>query len=287
MAVDEVLLEGVCALSAYTLRFYRWRRPTVSLGYLQRWREGYDQKAADRLQFDVVRRLTGGRTVLHADELTYSLAGPAAEGPLAGGVLASYRRVALGLCAGLRRLGADVELQRVAGGVDAHVDPECAVVGTGADVEPERAVAGTGGHVDPERAFEDLCGDERPTVGAACFAARSRYEIGWQGRKLVGSAQRRRDGRLLQHGSMLLGRPDLGWWRALGTSGPQAASSSIGVAELLGGRPAHRVLVACLAEGIAEALGLPLRFGGLTRAERRAGARLMRRYSGSSWTRRR
>ena len=82
MAVDEALLR---APGGWTLRFYRWNRPTVSLGYGQPLARGVDAAYAARLGIPLVRRPTGGRAVLHADELTYSLTAPAESGPLAGG----------------------------------------------------------------------------------------------------------------------------------------------------------------------------------------------------------
>ncbi|HRE99429.1 MAG TPA: hypothetical protein PLI18_02855 [Pirellulaceae bacterium] len=74
MAVDEALLEGVGDGGRPCLRFYRWREPTLSLGYFQ--------PLADRRLHDasgsipVVRRVTGGGAIVHDRELTYSLVLP-------------------------------------------------------------------------------------------------------------------------------------------------------------------------------------------------------------------
>ena len=104
MAVDEALLSA--PHSGWTLRFYGWHRPTVSLGYAQPFDRGVDVALAQRLAIPLVRRPTGGRAVLHAGELTYSIAAPADTGALAGGVSTSYRRIAAGLRAGLGLLHA-------------------------------------------------------------------------------------------------------------------------------------------------------------------------------------
>ncbi|MFQ5744623.1 MAG: biotin/lipoate A/B protein ligase family protein [Acidobacteriota bacterium] len=245
MAVDEMLLDGCCGAPFFTLRLYGWCSPTISVGYLQPWRDGFDASVAGRLGVGLVRRPSGGRAVLHADELTYCLVGPAGQGPLAGGVSASYRRLAAGLCSSLRRMGAEVNMARA---------------------RPLQC--------------------RHPPTGA-CFSTRSRYELLCAGRKLVGSAQRRRDGRLLQHGSLPLGRPDSWLWRALGEDGGVAVASTIGLAEALGGRPSGRRLVWSLAGEIADALGLTARRGVLNRRELRAAARLERRYRDPEWTKRR
>ena len=187
MAVDEALL--LTASDRWTLRLYGWSKPTVSLGYAQPQRRGVDSRLAGRLGVAVVRRITGGRAVLHADEVTYAIVGPIDGGPLAGGVSVAYRRIAHGLRLGLSRLGVDASLQR------------------------------SGGARPPQ---------ER----GPCFAARSRHELEVDGRKLVGSAQRRSGGRLLQHGSILMGAPDPRLWRVLGAGSGAAVAGSVGVAEV-------------------------------------------------------
>ena len=106
MAIDEAIARAVGeGRSPSTLRFYGWREPTVSLGYLQRSDGTVDRVACERLGVDIVRRPTGGRAVLHARELTYSAAVPM-EGPWGAlGVDASFFRMGQALVAGLGRLG--------------------------------------------------------------------------------------------------------------------------------------------------------------------------------------
>ena len=111
MAVDAALLrlhaEGA---SPPTLRLYGWEPPAVSLGYFQR-RPGLDPAACRRLGLDIVRRPTGGRAVLHLNDLTYSLVAGATEG-LPASAEAAYRLVCSGLLAGLRLLGVEAEMGR-------------------------------------------------------------------------------------------------------------------------------------------------------------------------------
>jgi lipoate-protein ligase A len=65
-----------------------------------------DRGALKAAGFDLVRRPTGGKAILHIDELTYSVVAPEAEPRVAGGVIESYRRLSTGLVRGLELLGA-------------------------------------------------------------------------------------------------------------------------------------------------------------------------------------
>ncbi|MEX0866012.1 MAG: lipoate--protein ligase family protein, partial [Pirellulales bacterium] len=77
MALDESLLQFAPNQKRWTLRFYQWSRPTLSLGYFQS-HAGRSAHAASRAA-DLVRRSTGGGAILHDAELTYSITLPAAE----------------------------------------------------------------------------------------------------------------------------------------------------------------------------------------------------------------
>ena len=170
MAADEAMLISCCGEAGRpTLRFYGWNPPAVSIGYFQRLAAEIDQAACRTLGIDIVRRLTGGRAVLHEQELTYSLVVREDEPYIPPTVTESYRFFSRAIVAGLEKLGVTAEMK---------------------SPEPQR--------VKP-----------RTHASAACFDAPSHYEITVEGRKLVGSAQVRRDGVLLQHGSILLSfQPD-------------------------------------------------------------------------------
>lgn len=73
MAADEVLLQ-TAADGIASLRFYGWQMPTVSLGYFQNAQECLAHRRLSELS--VVRRATGGATLVHHRELTYALALP-------------------------------------------------------------------------------------------------------------------------------------------------------------------------------------------------------------------
>lgn len=173
MAVDEAILHAVAdGAVPPTLRFFGWEPPCLSLGYAQSAGD-VDRARMAGLGWDLVRRPTGGRAILHTDELTYSVVAPVTE-PRAtggrGGVVESYRRLSAGLLAGLQMLSVPAE---------ALSDPP----------KPE-------GMSEAERA-------------AVCFEVPSHYEITAGGKKLIGSAQVRKRGAVLQHGSLPLGG-DLG-----------------------------------------------------------------------------
>ncbi len=105
MAVDEAILEAVGRRKVLpTLRLYAWDPPCLSLGFAQSVQD-VDREALERYSWQLVRRPTGGRAILHTDELTYSVIAPLDEPRVAGGVLESYRRLAEALRNALERLG--------------------------------------------------------------------------------------------------------------------------------------------------------------------------------------
>jgi lipoate-protein ligase A len=171
MAVDEAMLEHVGrGKSLPTLRLYAWEPPCLSLGYAQPFAD-VDTARLEGRGWDVVRRPTGGRAILHTDELTYSITAPLDEPRVAGSVLESYNRLAAALLKAVQLL--DVPVAMTDG--SAH--------GGSSSASPR------GGNAAP---------------GPVCFEVPSAYEITVNGKKLIGSAQaRRRDG-VLQHGTLPL-----------------------------------------------------------------------------------
>lgn len=105
MAVDEAILGAVSAgEAAPTLRLYAWQPFCLSLGYGQRMSD-VDIQRLHAHSWEVVRRPTGGKAILHGDELTYSVSLPI-DHPLAqGDVVSSYRRISEALMAALQKLG--------------------------------------------------------------------------------------------------------------------------------------------------------------------------------------
>ncbi len=249
MAVDEAILRAVQAgLVPPTLRLYGWSPPCLSLGQAQPAAE-VDWEACRQLGIDVVRRSTGGRAILHVDELTYSLAAPENDPRVAGDIVSSYRKISAGLLAGLRMLNVP--------GLESMPQPQ----------STHRALP----------------------PSPACFQAPSHYEITVGGKKLAGSAQKRGRGALLQHGAIplcgdiaricqvLLPRPEEAALRARATT----------VEAAVGRAPSFDEAAAALAGGFSQALGVELAAGQLTLQEQRWAAELRRdKYSCDEWTRR-
>lgn len=160
MQRDAALLAGAGPGDPPILRLYRWQPGAVTYGFHQR-DEDFDHQAIADLGFDLVRRPTGGRAILHAEELTYSVVG-ASPSPLFGDSLHScYMKINEALVTFLRDLGQAAEI--------------------------------SGGE------------DRSETKQAVCFKSAGQHEIRVDGRKIIGSAQRRGDGVFLQHGSILTG----------------------------------------------------------------------------------
>jgi lipoate-protein ligase A len=111
MAVDRAIL-GLHAngKSPPTLRVYQWSPPAVSLGYFQK-RYDLDLEACRRLGFEVVRRPTGGRAVLHLNDLTYAVIAGTPEG-IPSAVTAAYHLIAQGLLHAFRLLGIEAKMGR-------------------------------------------------------------------------------------------------------------------------------------------------------------------------------
>ena len=92
MALDEALFRSVQAgISPPVLRLYRWQPATVTLGYAQRGEAQVNWAACRSLGIDVVRRLTGGRAVLHDREVTYAVIASDRQELFGGRVLDNYR----------------------------------------------------------------------------------------------------------------------------------------------------------------------------------------------------
>lgn len=156
MAVDMAMMNRARDTGCAVCRVYTWAAPTVSFGRNQAARGWYDPAAIASRGFEVVRRPTGGRAILHHREITYSVAAPATVS-----LREAYARINALLLSALMQLGVPAE------------------------------VAEPGGRA------------RRPDA-APCFEAPSAGEMTAGGGKLVGSAQWREEGALLQHGSILV-----------------------------------------------------------------------------------
>ncbi len=168
MAIDESILTAHLAGSVPpTLRLYQFAPPAVSLGYAQ----SIDAALANKIKgqgFDLVRRPTGGRAVLHMGDLTYSFicsskGAPVEKFVLVGESIAvAYKQICQALILALRSLG-----------VEATIGPQ------------------KGKYKDKHD----------------CFLSTTGADLQYQSHKLIGSAQLRRRHAVLQHGSLILEQP--------------------------------------------------------------------------------
>jgi len=111
MALDESILEHVGhGDSIPTLRLYSWEPACLSLGHAQPFAD-VDLRRLNQHGWEVVRRVTGGRAILHTNELTYSVVAPSSEPRVEGGVLESYNRLAQALLLAVKRLEIPVEMK--------------------------------------------------------------------------------------------------------------------------------------------------------------------------------
>lgn len=112
MAADEMLLMTASASPfPVTLRFYSWDIPTLSLGYAQSIQDVYIEKQKE-LGWGLVRRPTGGRAILHVDEVTYSVTAPLNTPIAAGSILESYQKISKALVHALKAMGLPAENNR-------------------------------------------------------------------------------------------------------------------------------------------------------------------------------
>jgi lipoate-protein ligase A len=163
MAYDMQLANN-CEPSEAVLRLYRWEPYCISLGASQNFDAINLEKAAND-NIDVVKRPTGGRAILHSEELTYSVVMPV-DGLSAKKIYADINKA---LSEGLRLYNFKLN-----------------------SVELEKC--------QPD--FKEFYMEER---SAACFAVPAKNELKFDGKKLVGSAQRKLGNIILQHGSILCG----------------------------------------------------------------------------------
>jgi len=248
MALDQALLESAtCPSFPPTLRFQRWVPPALSLGRFQKLEE-VDLEACAAAGVEVVRRPTGGRSILHLEDFTYSLVLPSSM-PLPPGVVETYTLICRGIVAALRLLGLQPVIQ----------------VGSGARYAPS---------------------------GAACFAASTQADLRCGDRKVCGSAQLRRGGAVLQHGSILLRDRSELHFRLLRFQGEEERLASLRAyhrncasLEELGVDTDWEEVAECFRRGFEESFGVRLREGELQEGEEVRWRSLIPGYRSPEWIR--
>lgn len=112
MALDEAVFLGIQeGVSQPLIRFYDWDPPTVSLGNNQKTEEEVNLDAVKSKGYAVVRRPTGGRMVLHKNEVTYAVI-TSLDGKMKGNITQTYSEISKALSAGLTLLGIPNEFEK-------------------------------------------------------------------------------------------------------------------------------------------------------------------------------
>ncbi len=213
MELDVAALHAVAGGGAPHIRIYGFAPACLTLGRLQP-ADDADIEACGRDGVDVVRRPTGGMAILHDQEVTYSVACRTDDEHFGGDVLTACARIHEAIAIGLVHLGLDVT-----------------AVAAAAD---ERGAA------------------RLRAASADCFARPSSHELlDANGNKLVGSAQARHRGALLQHGSVLLEPPRAGDY----VNRASVAPATLGVRALAGRNVTFAELQSAIAWGFTTFLG--------------------------------
>lgn len=126
MAMDEMLVEWHSkGLIAPVIRFYGWNPPGLSVGHFQKVAGRIDCEAVKAHGFELVRRSTGGRAVLHDDELTYSVIVSEEHKKMPKSVTEAYRVISTGLLEGFRKLGLEADFAIPEGKIGVTNSPVC------------------------------------------------------------------------------------------------------------------------------------------------------------------
>jgi lipoate-protein ligase A len=125
MALDEAIAEHVRECKAMpTLRFYEWDRPAVTLGFFQKTQE-VDVRFCLEKGIPLVRRLTGGRAVLHGTDLTYSFASRFDTVHFGDTICNNYVRISQTFMEGLQEIGLSVTMRQRKAERRALKNPSC------------------------------------------------------------------------------------------------------------------------------------------------------------------
>ncbi len=112
MAVDEaVFRENIRQKALPTLRFYGWRNPALSIGYFQDYAKEVDREACRKFGVEIIRRPTGGKAVLHEQELTYAVIADADSDLFSPDILKTYRVISGCIAEGLAKVGIPAEMK--------------------------------------------------------------------------------------------------------------------------------------------------------------------------------
>lgn len=327
MAIDEAILDLQASLNTPpTLRLYMWDRPSLTIGYFQKISKeinldkvvlaGGDSRyqleeeaklaanekddtkdsktyihsdkgsylSSSNKKITVVRRITGGRSVLHQDELTYSVVMPEAYDDLPAGVTESYRYLSQGLVAALDILGIESQLSGWHNDEDKEKQEN---IDKTRDNHNTTSEAKDGLNKINEGESSDI-----KFKSAACFDTPSYYELLVQGKKIIGSAQVRRGGTILQHGSIPLASNIEDLFSVLAFPSDRVrermrdkfASSAIAINEISNRTYTIDEIRQAMVEGFSQALGIELVRADLEAEEVIVAEKLIKeKYANDDW----
>ncbi len=249
MAVDETLFRSALSHSSLpTVRLYTWETPSLSIGYSQLFDEVCNFDVCRELSIETVRRISGGRAVLHQHELTYCVTA-ASEGPFRG---LSVREVYSWVTGAIRAALLALEIP---------VDP------------PPR----------DHKQLRSQSRKERPEL--PCLAVPTGHEITSAGRKLVGAAQKWTRQGFLQHGSILVDLDESLWRRATGLK-QETDLGAVGINHLLSGPVDRDTISRKLVVQFEHLFAEPASSYTLSESEMGLAVRLARnKYSSPLWNR--
>ena len=162
MAADLYVMESCADTEIITVRFYEWEYPSITLGFAQKAMQILDIAEMEKNSAEWVRRPTGGRAVLHENDITYSCIFSTVLSEMGKDIAGTYAIISKCLMAGLNNAGISCE------------------------------------YSDSSIALHET----RHEIKLPCFLAPNRNEIMYENRKLAGSAQKRTARSVLQHGSI-------------------------------------------------------------------------------------
>ena len=241
MAVDDYLFQCLGNEPTTYLRFYQWERPTASLGYSQEVGQIIDLDKCRTMGIDIVRRITGGKLVLHYQEVTYSISSSDSE-LFTSKLMDSYRLISEALIQGLEKLGIRCSL---------------------ATSTPSSYARGP----------------------LPCFSHPAQNEIEMDGKKIIGSAQKRTGERFIQHGSIPL-KKDEGLLRSISKLSREVFRMNMtSLSDTLGREVDFDWVVEHLQSGICEYFNIRLNPKSFSEEEKEAIRKIQaERYGNPAWT---
>ncbi|MBN2057674.1 MAG: lipoate--protein ligase family protein [Candidatus Saganbacteria bacterium] len=211
-----------------TLRIYSWQPKCISYGYSQNIEQELEVVKARQLGWDIVKRPTGGGIVFHNEaEVTYSVVTALDDPKLPDGLIPSYKKLSEAVVWALNSINVPASIRAQ------NLPAAC--------LPARQGKAGT---------------EPRTQNPSLCFAVPAEYEIVVAGRKIVGAAQKRGRGSLLQQGSIFV--------RSMGQAeldlllDREQAYNAVSVEEVLGKKIGFEQLSQALEKGFEQVLAIEL-----------------------------